>query len=62
MTTTRVYIEMKIRELEGNNAEFRKNIISPDGISSHNSMYRNSIRFNQEKIDMLKDILENSEG
>ena len=62
MTTTRVYIEMKIRELEGNNAEFRKNIISPDDISSHNSMYRNSIRFNQEKIDILKDILENSEG
>jgi hypothetical protein len=62
MATARHLIELKIKELEGNNAEFRENIISPDGISSHNSMYRNSIRFNQEKIDMLKAILENSEG
>lgn len=60
MATTREYIEMKIRELEGNNKEFEDSMNSPDHYQSLNYMYRNGIRANQEKIDLLKDILDNS--
>lgn len=60
--TTREYISLKIRELEGNNVELKTAMTSPDHIESLNYMYRNGIRANQEKIDLLNSILENSDG
>jgi chaperonin cofactor prefoldin len=60
--TTRKCVENKILELEGNIKELQAGMDDGNNLSSHNSMYRNSIRMIRERIEMLQEILNNSEG